>query len=437
MTSYSASWNNVPNNEDAYSVERATSSDFSDAQEIDTTAADETAYVDRDVEVGQTYWYRVRASRADVNSGYSNAASATPLKSTVNIYATKSQTAEGGAEKGQFTIYRDGGDLTRALVVQLEVETGAGRATAGDDYDALPTFVTIPAGQKQVTLDVTAKTDEEAEDLERVVLAAKDSAAYAKGPHVSAWVQVLDKKQYIIGFSGLGPDGSKGNFGNAWLAKIVEGGVVFDYNQVDDADKWLFGNMDADSNHRISPAEAESADIRVAGFSAGGFAAAGFTRELFKDNERVHGYRLDVKIPVQVLVTLDPAGAPNLASHVHSNVQYFYNYYQQRVLPRLFMRLEDGNGKDLGQWKTLEFGTIVQGENLRSHALHDQQVRIEADMAVTTVRHQYDTDAKASETAEQRLLGVIQGDKIEHSTVPWYVATLARANLGLAPNLAY
>ena len=64
------------------------------------------------------------------------------------------------------TITRSGGDTTKDLPVTIST---AGTATSGQDYNPIPTTVTIPAGQNSITVPVTAiasTADQPAEDLQ-------------------------------------------------------------------------------------------------------------------------------------------------------------------------------------------------------------------------------------------------------------------------------
>ncbi|MDW8373738.1 MAG: Calx-beta domain-containing protein, partial [Planctomycetota bacterium] len=85
----------------------------------------------------------------------------------ITIQATDADAAEGTpANTGTFTITRTG-DTTSALTVNFTV---SGTASAGSDYTALGTSVTIPAGQTSVTLTVTPIDDTAVEGAETVIV---------------------------------------------------------------------------------------------------------------------------------------------------------------------------------------------------------------------------------------------------------------------------
>lgn len=84
-------WQDNSNNEDGFRIERKTGADGSWAQ-IATAAANATGYSNTALAQHTTYYYRVRAYSADVNSNYSNEANATTPYTTpaapTNLTAT-------------------------------------------------------------------------------------------------------------------------------------------------------------------------------------------------------------------------------------------------------------------------------------------------------------------------------------------------------------
>lgn len=75
-------------------------------------------------------------------------------------------------------------------------------------------------------------------------------------------------------------------------------------------------------------------NVRMVAYSWGSITAVNVSRRLTAD--RIGKYRLDVDIPVQSLVVLDPIhhGIPRMLRHTHgpvkANVVNFFNYYQTR-----------------------------------------------------------------------------------------------------------
>jgi Concanavalin A-like lectin/glucanases superfamily len=80
------SWVDTANNEGAFKIERST--DNVNFAQIDVASANATTYTDTTVASGTTYYYRVRATNIAGDSGYTLAASATPmaLTSPVDLY---------------------------------------------------------------------------------------------------------------------------------------------------------------------------------------------------------------------------------------------------------------------------------------------------------------------------------------------------------------
>src|SRR3954453_20486456 len=85
--------------------------------------------------------------------GAAQADTIVPLVPVISISATVPETREPFCDPaicdalvpapGVFTVSRVGGDLTNELAVFVRY---GGTATNGTDYDALPTFVSFPAG---------------------------------------------------------------------------------------------------------------------------------------------------------------------------------------------------------------------------------------------------------------------------------------------------
>ncbi len=71
-------WADNSNNEDVFTIERATNNKF--FSEIATTVAGQNSFSDSGLSRNSNYYYRVRASNAAGNSGYSNTASARTFK---------------------------------------------------------------------------------------------------------------------------------------------------------------------------------------------------------------------------------------------------------------------------------------------------------------------------------------------------------------------
>lgn len=142
-----------------------------------------------------------------------------------------------------------------------------------------------------------------------------------------------------MGFYGAG---SLSGYGNLWFQQMaVSAGVDHLYVQNDgNTALWdFFKAIDTSDDHVISATEISGLDLRVCGYSWGGVSAIGFTQKISEapvtivvggsPNNPI-SYRLEVPIPVTVLLTIDPVPILNPPGTVPSTVQHYINYYQQR-----------------------------------------------------------------------------------------------------------
>ena len=106
----------------------------------------------------------------------------------VTIAATTEAADESGTD-GLFTISRTG-ETTEALDVTFTV---GGTATAGDDYEAITTTVTILAEQSSVTVPVSVTDDDLVEAAETVVVTLSDGDDYDLGETVEATVTITSE----------------------------------------------------------------------------------------------------------------------------------------------------------------------------------------------------------------------------------------------------
>src|SRR5207248_1810570 len=90
--------------------------------------------------------------------------------------------------------------------------------------------------------------------------------------------------------------------------------------------------------------EADSMIVKICGYSWGGVSAIGFTQKIATAGVIVVGgspknpiqYRLEVGIIVAKLAAVDPVAILNQPRTVQTNVESFYNWYQQRGGGSLF-----------------------------------------------------------------------------------------------------
>ena len=135
-----------------------------------------------------------------------------PVVPVVSIRATRPETQEPVCPPdtclaptpapGVFTIARRGGDLTRGLTVLLR---SGGSALPRADYDPLPEWIEVPAGQESVELHVNARFDEVMEGDETVIAALLPDPSlgpverYRVDPaQAAARVVILDRTPPVI-----------------------------------------------------------------------------------------------------------------------------------------------------------------------------------------------------------------------------------------------
>ncbi len=114
----------------------------------------------------------------------------------VRMRVTKRDAAEGGTG-GQFLIERIG-PTTNALNVTVAI---SGTATAGVDYVAIPTTVTIPAGASTALVNLTPLQDTAIEAVETVILTISTGSGYvraASSADYSGTVNVYDDDAPVV-----------------------------------------------------------------------------------------------------------------------------------------------------------------------------------------------------------------------------------------------
>jgi hypothetical protein len=216
-TQIDLSWTDGSNNETGFRIERKTGAAGTWA-EIATVGAGATAYADTSVAASTTYVYRVRATNATGDSGYSDEATATtpalpPVLPTLSVSSTDADASEPGTDTARLTITRSGSTAS-PLTVFFAV---TGSATAGADYGSLGTSVVIPAGQASAALAVNPIDDPSDEPDETVVVTLQADATYSIGT-ASATATIADDDapgalpppwvHGDVGSTGLGGDAS-------------------------------------------------------------------------------------------------------------------------------------------------------------------------------------------------------------------------------------
>ena len=137
---------------------------------------------------------------------------------TVTITASTPNASEAGIT-GAFTFTR-AGSTASALTVNF---ARSGTATSGSDFTALPTSITIPAGQASANLTVTPLQDTLNEGTETVILTLSANAAYTVGSPSTATVNILDDDRSTVSIVANDPDASEtaGNPGQFTISRTA------------------------------------------------------------------------------------------------------------------------------------------------------------------------------------------------------------------------
>jgi hypothetical protein len=134
-----------------------------------------------------------------VNDGFADSAPDTVRvqavePAIVTIYATDDQASEIGPDPGTFTIARTG-PTSEPLDVHFVVQ---GSATNGEDYDAIPSLVTVPAGAAEATITIVPVDDGLLEGTETVILSLVEAPGYTVGSPGLAAVSIADSSRPIV-----------------------------------------------------------------------------------------------------------------------------------------------------------------------------------------------------------------------------------------------
>lgn len=116
-----------------------------------------------------------------------------PVAPLVSVTAGDASAAEAAGDAGRVTVTRSGptaADLTVALDVR-------GTARAGEDFDALPAWITIPAGSASTTLTIAPLDDALGEGEETVVLGLANAAGYNRSAPLTATVTIADNEPAV------------------------------------------------------------------------------------------------------------------------------------------------------------------------------------------------------------------------------------------------
>ena len=136
--------------------------------------------------VGTNGAFNANSNTVEIGSPGTATVASTAL---VSIIATDSNAAETGSDTGTFRITRTG-STTLAMDVVVSIATGIGQAIGADYSPALPSPITIPAGQSFVDLTLTPVNDGLAETAETITLTLGDTGTYDVGSPASATITI-------------------------------------------------------------------------------------------------------------------------------------------------------------------------------------------------------------------------------------------------------
>jgi hypothetical protein len=216
-------------------------------------------------------------------------------------------------------------------------------------------------------------------------------------------------------------------FANAWLGAIANAtgsatrSVVRIYrdDQRATALKDLFHSLDLNRDHTLSAAEISRVTIRAVGLGFGADEATNFTEYLDETALPVLGYKLEVPIPIESLVTLDPSQSPPFASTngPEENVHRFTNFYELNFEPSTLLLLDRQTLSSVGSVTISNLKNQVGGDVgtlLDSTARSTQQTLLgfgnASPMGNRVVTHDYNS----------KYLGSMAGYGVNDSTLPWY-----------------
>jgi len=114
------------------------------------------------------------------------------LQPRVSLVASISGASENGPTAGQFTLLRDG-SLADDVTVALNI---SGTAQNGSDYALIPSTIVMPAGQSEVTIDVSPYADGITE-VDEVVTLGITAGGYAIGTSSQASITISDQKMVV------------------------------------------------------------------------------------------------------------------------------------------------------------------------------------------------------------------------------------------------
>jgi hypothetical protein len=140
----------------------------------------------------------------------------------VNLDATDGLLGEQGDDDSASVTVTRGGDTDEELEVTYSV---TGTASL-EDFEALASTITIPAGDASATIEIKAVADDLAEVDETIVLTLQPSERYELGPRDSATVTLVEDAAEVAGPGAAGSGGSSGGAGRGGSGALADGGEL-------------------------------------------------------------------------------------------------------------------------------------------------------------------------------------------------------------------
>lgn len=231
---------------------------------------------------------------------------------------------------------------------------------------------------------------------------------------------------YTVGFYGAGDIGADGN---SWFRQFWDRvGVSHRYVQNDGRSALhdFLAAIDKNGDMIIDADDIVGLTVKVCGYSWGGISAIGFTQALSNapttivvggSPQNPIQYRLNVIIPIHVLLTVDPVPILNPPGTVFSNVVSFFNYYQQRGGYSDFRLVSNpATGKIIGNF----LSKLLKGTDIYSQAGNTTQTRVDLGGFGTRLGIPFNI-YNPPDSAEYSLAGT----ETNHDGMPWLVADAA------------
>ncbi|MBN1671665.1 MAG: lamin tail domain-containing protein [Kiritimatiellae bacterium] len=191
-------WTDNSGNEDTFRIERSPNGSSGWAP-VGSVSADTTLWTDSGLAPAAGFYYRVRASNAVGESGYSNVDGATTAAVSVQ-FAVPSSSGNESASPANLSV-----ELSEASVLAVTVNfaSGGGTATAGADYGAAAGTLSFTPGQTARTISVAIIDNTLEEPDETFVVTLAGPAGAALGGRTAHTYTIRDNDTYFSAYNDL------------------------------------------------------------------------------------------------------------------------------------------------------------------------------------------------------------------------------------------